>query len=95
MEHLGFQFINELFMTNSSEDHKFTWGDMVIIKKNAPSYLHPGEIASVCSVVKIDPEDVKKQPSLIEPTWLYTVEFGDGSSIELPQCYLELYKEKT
>jgi hypothetical protein len=82
-------------MTNSSEDHKFTWGDTVFIKKSAPSYLHPGEIVSVCSVIKIDPKDVKKQPSLIEPTWLYTVEFGDGSSIELPECYLEPYEEKT
>jgi hypothetical protein len=82
-------------MTNSSEEHKFTWGDTVIIKKSAPPHFHPGEIVSVCSVIKIDPEDVKKQPSLIEPTWLYTVEFGDGSSIELAECYLEPYEEKT
>ncbi len=81
-------------MTNASEDHKFTWGDTVVIKKSAPSHLYPGEIVSVCSVVKIAPEDVKKQPSLIEPTWLYTVEFGDGRSIELPECYLDPYEEK-
>ena len=82
-------------MTNNySEDHKFTCGDTAVIKKSVPSHLHPGEIVSVCSVTKIDPEDVKKQPSLIEPTWFYTVEFGDGSSIGLPECYLEPY-EKT
>ena len=81
-------------MANSSENHKFTWGDTVFIKKSAPSHLHPGEIVSVCSVIKIDLEDVKKQPSLMEPTWLYTVEFGDGSSIELPECYLEPCEEK-
>lgn len=81
-------------MTSPSEDHKFTWGDTVLIKRSAPSHLYPGEIVSVCSVIKIDPEDVKKQPSLIEATWLYTVEFGDGNSIELPECYLELYEEK-
>ena len=78
---------------HSSEDNKFTWGDTVVIKKSAPSHLHPGEIVSVCSVIKIDPEDVKKDPSLIEPTWLYTLEFGDGSSIELPECYLEPYEK--
>lgn len=77
-----------------SEDHKFTWGDTVVIKKSTPPHLHPGEIASVCSVVKIEPEDVKIDPSLIEPTWLYTLEFGDGSSIELPECYLEPYLEQ-
>ena len=82
-------------MTNSEEDHKFTWGDTVVIKKSAPVHFHPGEIVSVCSVIKIAPEDVKKQPFLIEPTWLYTVEFGNGSSIEVPECYLEPYEEKT
>jgi hypothetical protein len=81
-------------MVNSSENNKFTWGETVVIKKSATPHLHPGEIASVCSVVKIQAEDVKKQPSLIEPTWLYTVEFGDGSSIELTECYLEPFNEK-
>lgn len=76
--------------SNSSADHKFTWGDTLMIKKNSPK--HPGEIVAVCSLIKIAPEDVKIDPSLIEPTWLYTVEFGDGNSIELPECYLELYK---
>ncbi len=74
---------------NLPKDPKFTWGDTLIIKNSAPSHFHPGEIVSVCSLVKIEPEDVKKDPSLIEPTWLYTVEFGDGSSIELPECYLD------
>jgi hypothetical protein len=73
----------------SSEDHQFTWGDTLSIKKTALTHLHPGAIVSVCSVIKIDPEDVKKDPFLIESTWLYTVEFGDGTSIELPECYLE------
>lgn len=82
-------------MALDSEDHKFTWGDTVVIKKSAPAHLHPGEIVSICSVIKIDPEDVQKDPSLIEPTWLYTVEFGDGSSIELSECYLEPYEENT
>ena len=71
---------------DSSKNHKFTWGDIVIVKKNAPKQLHPGEIASICSLVKISIEDVKKKPSLIEPTWLYTIEFGNGNSIELSEC---------
>jgi hypothetical protein len=75
------------------EDHKFIWGDTLKIKKSAPADMHPGEIVSVCSVVKIDPEDVIKEPFLVEPTWLYTVEFGAGSSIEVSECYLELYEE--
>ena len=77
---------------NLPNDSKFTWGDTVIIKSIAPQYFHPGEIVSVCSVVKIEEEDVIKDPSLVESTWLYTVEFGDGSSVEIPECYLETYE---
>jgi len=71
---------------------KFTWGDTVKIKLGSPKDFHPGEIASVCSLVKINPEDISIDPILIEPTWLYTVEFGDGNSIEIPECYLEKYQ---
>lgn len=73
------------------ENHKFDYGEILIIKKNVPSNLHPGEIVSVCSIMKIAPEDLKKNPLLIEPTWLYTLEFGDGNSIDLPECFLEKY----
>ena len=71
---------------------KFTWGDVAVIKDNAPPHLHPGEIVAICSVLKINLEDVKEDPTLVEPTWLYTVEFGDGSSIEVPEFYLEKYQ---
>lgn len=78
-------------MSLYSSQNKFNHGETVIIKKNAPSYLHPGEVGSLCSVLKIELEDVKKNPSLKEPTWLYTVEFGDGSSLELSEFFLEKY----
>jgi len=80
-------------MSLYSSQQKFNHGEAVIIKENAPSYLHPGEICSICSILKIDLEDVKKNSSLIEPTWLYTVEFGDGSSIELSEFFLEKYQQ--
>ncbi len=75
------------------ENNKFTWGDAVLVKKNAPPCFHPGEFASICSVIKLDPEDVLKDPSLVEDTWLYTIEVEDGSSIDVTECYLEPYKE--
>jgi hypothetical protein len=71
--------------------NKFAWGDSVKIKHQVPNYFHPGEIVSVCAMVEISSEDLKVDPSLIEPTWLYTVEFGNGDSIEVPECYLEPY----
>ncbi len=74
MEHLDYQLKNknENPFMNDGDDNKFNWGDTALIKKNAPPHLHPGEIVSICSVIKIDPDDVKKDPSLIESTWLYT-----------------------
>ena len=75
------------------EDNKFTWGDAVLLKKNAPQAFHPSEFASICSVIKLNPEDLLKDPSLMEAKWLYTIEFEDGSSIEVPECYLESYRE--
>ena len=80
---------------NAAGDHKFNWGDTLMIRRDAPLCLCPGEIVSVCSVIKIDPDDVIKDPSLVEATWLYTVEFGDGSSIELSECYLEPYPKES
>ncbi len=75
------------------EDNKFTWGEAVLVKKNAPQTFHPGEFASICSVIKLDPEDLLKDPSLMSAKWLYTIEFEDGSSIEIPEKYLEKYEE--
>ena len=61
------------------------------IKQEAPKDFHPGEIGSVCAMVEISLEDLEIDPSLIEATWLYTVEFGNGNSIEIPEYYLEAY----
>lgn len=57
----------------------------------APKDLHPGEIVSPCAIVEISPEEIKLDPTLIGSTWLYTVEFWDGLSIEVPKWYLEPY----
>lgn len=73
------------------QNNKFAWGDTVKIKHEAPKDFHPDEIVSVCAMVEISSEDLKVDPTLIEPTWLYTVEFGNGYSVEVPECYLEPY----
>jgi hypothetical protein len=75
-------------------ENKFTWGDTVRVKDEAPKNFHPGEIVSVCGLAEISTEDLKMDPTLIEPTWLYTVEFGDGHSIEIPESYLEPYSDR-
>jgi hypothetical protein len=92
MAHHGYLFYKYgVFMIK--ENSKFTWGEAVMVKKNAPKVFHPGEFASICSVIKLDPEDLLKDQSLMQSKWLYTIEFEDGSSVEVPEYYLEKYKE--
>jgi hypothetical protein len=78
-------------MSIFSENHKFNWGDTLIIKKDVPPDFHPGEVVSVCSVIKMNSDDVKKFSTIMQSNWMYIVEFGDGNSIELPEDFLEKY----
>ena len=71
------------------ENNKFTWGDSIIIVKSAPDEFHPGEIASVCGFYKIKSTETAKQFICNEEDWIYTVEFSDGSDIQIAEHYLE------
>lgn len=55
-----------------------TWGDEIHISETAPQEYHPGERGSVCGFWG-------EGASL-----RYTVEFGDGSSAEIPAEYAEV-----
>ena len=76
-------------------ENKFTWGDPIVIAKNAPTHLHPGEFASVCGFYKISSEESVKKFQCKIGEWIYTVEFPDGSDIQIAECYLEPYEDKT
>ena len=70
-----------------NEDNKFTWGDAAVIKKNAPAAFRPGEYVAICG---FSPDEEIKE-GFSSSTWRYTAEFGDGSSIEILERYLEPY----
>lgn len=74
-------------------DNIFTWGDPIIIVKNAPPRFHPNEFASVCGFYKVISEETAKEFQCNIGDWIYTVEFSDGSDIQVAELYLELYKE--
>lgn len=71
------------------ENNKFTWGDSIIIIKSAPDQFHPGEMASICGFYKIKSPETAKQFACNMGDWIYTVEFGDGSDIQVAEHYLE------
>jgi hypothetical protein len=75
------------------EDNKFTWGDAVIVKKNASPIYRPGEFASICGIDKITTQKEADELNCKNGEWIYIVEYEDGSSIEIPECYLEKYKQ--
>lgn len=76
-------------MNVEADDSKFTWGDSVIIRKNSPAKFHPGEFASVCGFYKVHSKETAKEFECKIGDWVYTVEFGDGSDIQVPESYLD------
>lgn len=79
-------------MSEKIEDHKFTWGDPIIIAKSAPAKFHPGEFASICGFYRIGSEENAKEFQCDIGDWLYTVEFPDGSDLQVAEVYLEKYE---
>ena len=76
---------------NEIEDNKFTWNDSVKISEYAPPQMHPGEIAVICGMEKVSSALLIEIYQSSIGDWVYTVEFVDGSSIEVPERYLKAY----
>ncbi|MBS0621459.1 MAG: hypothetical protein JSR80_00650 [Verrucomicrobia bacterium] len=74
---------------DDSYPNKFTYGDSIVISKNAPPSFHPGEFASVCGLDRHVSKESFQKSGCPFGDWWYIVEFLDISSIELPECYLE------
>lgn len=73
----------------NSNDHKFSWADTVVVKKDAPKQFHPNAIVSVCSLEQAKtPDDAKKYHCSLNE-WLYKVEITAGNSFIVPERYLE------
>ena len=73
------------------DKNKFTYNDGVIIKKDLPKKFHPGESAVICGIDpnQVSTEDEAKAFFCEIGEWVYTVEFFDGSSIEISENNLE------
>ena len=68
---------------------KFTWGDAVVIKQTAPKHLHPGEFGSICGISQCMSLQEAEQFEDQEKGCIYTVEFENGSDIQIAECYLD------
>ena len=75
------------------KNNNFTWGDSVLILKSAPNQFHRGEFASICGFYKIrSPESANKFLCNVGD-WVYTVEFENGSDIQIAERYLEKFAD--
>ncbi|GAB4191337.1 MAG: hypothetical protein Tsb0015_13120 [Simkaniaceae bacterium] len=77
-----------------SANNKFTYNDGVIVRNNAPKRFSPGEIGIICGMGKIMTIKGAKEYCCQQGEWVYIVEFLDGSSIEIPESYLEADPER-
>ena len=68
---------------------KFDYGETVKISENAPKKYHPSEIGFVCGMIDIDSVEAATAYDCIGSDWLYTVELLNGSSLQIPEKYLE------
>ena len=73
------------------ENNKFTWGDAIWVKKNAPEIYRPGEFGSVCGISQITTDKEAAQLQCSNGEWIYIIEYEDGSSTEIPESFLEEY----
>ncbi len=76
-----------------SETRKPTWGDTVKVRESAPAVWRPGAFASVCAIALIENEHQSAHYRGPIGTTGYTIEFGDGSSVEVPEDVIDLVDE--
>ena len=68
---------------------KFDYGETIRITKDAPKKYHPAEPGFICGMIDIGSEQIAIAYNCIGSDWFYTVEFLDGSFLQIPEIYLE------
>jgi hypothetical protein len=70
-----------------------TWGDTVRIKNHTSPAMRPGNLAAVCGMREVETPEQAKQFGCAIGTTVYLIEFGDGSSVEIPEAFVEVANE--
>jgi hypothetical protein len=69
---------------------KFTWGDEVKVKADAPEKYRPNEFGAVVGITEINNDVLSNYTNLPLGTITYTVEYIDGTDQLIPEECLEL-----
>ncbi len=78
---------------NEIEDNKFDCGDYVKVQNTAPIQFRPGEIVSVCGMIKVKTKILADIHKCNIDEWVYIIEYSGGDDIEIPERYLEKFEE--
>ena len=70
-------------------EYRFTWGDEVQVRTDAPIRYRPEAFASVCGMGTISTESQSEAFGFPVGTKVYTIEYSDGSSLQAPEELLE------
>jgi hypothetical protein len=81
------------FMADQS--YSFDWGELIRVAGNAPVEFRPGAVASICGIRSIKNELEAVAAGHPIRTVICLIEFGDGSSVEIAESYLEKVKSNT
>ena len=73
---------------------KFDYGESIKISNEAPKKYHPSELGFICGMIDIDSQEAAIAYNCIGSDWLYTVELLNGSSLQIPEKYLEKDRNK-
>lgn len=74
--------------TNNLLEHVFDYGDIVMIKQDAPLRYKPGSIGNICGIRIINNIETAKQFNQMMNSELYLIEFADGQALEIPKLFL-------
>ncbi len=69
----------------------YEYGQVIMIVSDAPAIYRPGALGAICSMSEENPEDVGSVLAHDAFVEVYTVEYSDGSSMEIPGIYISPY----
>jgi hypothetical protein len=67
----------------------FSWGETVRVKVGAHPARRPGAVAEVIGIREVETEAQARQFEARYGSKLYLIEFGDGTSVEIPEDWIE------
>ena len=71
---------------------ELTWGDGVKVRSDAPACYRPAATAAVVGMRAVASGEQAVRYDTPIGTYLYLIEYSDGSAIEIPERWLEYWK---